>query len=1030
MQKWYEPKKLVVPAAVCCDLCGNHTTEITGSFQFRDRLVLGTTAMQQPSALARPEKVQYQNSKPFVTFHLREVCSVPLERYDESLWVFGNTANKNSVAIRVEGFKPYFFLECPVDLGDVDTWVGLMNEDMRPWERGPDIITRADIVQKVPMIGFTDNAMRKYLKIEYANQSYIWRLRKHFAASVHVGKTPRRLQMFHDDWSIESLFLHESNLKIQSWVTVECKDVQKKRTSCAIEKRATLTGFQSAGDSCEVSPIPPILCCVVRMRAHSGMSTEINPLLPCAEVESDRVTALAIQIYWMGEEQNVWSFVFDDDNETKLLSEFEHVIHGRFDVDCFVFLSDNCEPLQYITARKPALNLSKFSAFRTKVLRRKSDQTVYGVHHPGRSRLNVQCALKKMMLEPKLDGFCLKDAIFHPNLVRGNPSEALRGYSYLRAPFASKPTRKAQCEEEVDWMRRVEQNNSLLLGFVEVASASYTQLTVAISSGQQIRVWKKLLSKFHQEGLIINKEQLQKAPVVLKIAKVNSGFADPPELPNAPFCPERKGKNNDTGGNKRYRNLSGHIVTLDKRAKKAATKKRFQGGYVCDPEPGFFSGSSEATFTFDFGSLYPSIMQGYNVCYMRLVYDPVYLQDPTLVKCYVPINEHECIVMIDGRKNPAQPGGLEPARTVLPQTIGEVVLERQRVRELMKQTKDPFLYSSLNAKQLSCKVFQNAVYGFLGVEEHGLLACPVLMAMICCIGRNMIKRVKHMMIKDHGGYCVYGDTDSVMVQFPHPSHLTTPDAIFGYYYDLCRKLAVKGTALFPKPNVLEFETMKFPLWLPDKKKNYAAMEYPDSTWQTVPKLTIKGLPFIKRDRCPMVRRVGHKVMEFVLAFQHDKVVPYLKDVMQQLVRGRVAYEELSVSCLLQDESQYKSDNLIQLETARKISARTGSRLEPGTRLQYVILAGPELLYQRGEDPVYASKHRLSLDLTYYLDKQLLSAIEPLLQFHPELDLGSVVEKIRQEVKRKSTGVVSLQTLMRKRKRATTDAGTSKSASAV
>ena len=110
------------------------------------------------------------------------------------------------------------------------------------------------------------------------------------------------------------------------------------------------------------------------------------------------------------------------------------------------------------------------------------------------------------------------------------------------------------------------------------------------------------------------------------------------------------------------------------------------------------------------------------------------------------------------------------------------------------------------------------------------------------------------------------DTDSVMVQFPHPDELKTRDEIFGYYYELCDKLADLGTKLFPYPNVLEFETMKWPFWL-RMKKNYAAHEYNEKSWKGKPKLAIKGLPFKKRDRCSMVRRVGYQVMEYILTMQ-------------------------------------------------------------------------------------------------------------------------------------------------------------------
>lgn len=731
--------------------------------------------------------------------------------------------------------------------------------------------------------------------------------------------------------------------------------------------------------------------------------------MPSPEKGGDAVLAIAAQLYWMGDTSTKWDFTFDDEDEDVLLSNFEKMIHLDYDVDCFVYVSDNCDPIQYLGTRKPSLGLSKFQRHKSKLLRRKLDGAPYGIIHPGRSKLDIRCALQKMMIEPKLDGFGLKDAIFHPSIVRDKPCARIQKFSYIMAKFVDRSGRRDQVETEVDWVRKIEQNNAMLLGFIEISAASSTQLTVAVSNGQQIRVWKKLISKFHSHDLIVNKGQLLRPPVVVQLPVPDSSFPDPPIVTNTPFV-EGGGK---TVENTRCRNLVGGISELSRKKKPKKSKKKYQGGYVCDPEAGFYAGESEPTFTFDFSSLYPSIIIGNRVCYMRLVYDAKYLDDDRYIKSYIPVNERECVVMVTGKRE--ENGELVEARTILPETIDEVCKERARVRRLMSTTEDKFELISLNAKQLGCKVFQNAVYGFLGVERNALLACPVLMAVVCRIGQNMIKKVRYMMLKDHGAFVVYGDTDSVMVQFPHPSDLSTQECVFEYYYGLCRKIAAAGTRLFPEPNVLEFESMKFPFWL-RKKKNYAALEYPGKNWRVTPTLVIKGLPFKKRDRCPMVRRIGYQVMKHILNNESNMVHGYLKGEFRELSSGRVQYADLAITCQMQSRESYKSDNLIQVETAKKISTRTGSFFEAGSRLSYVVVAGDGPLYYRGEDPLYASEQKMQLDLLYYLDKQLLSAVQPLLQFHTGVDISRLISTARQEINRRSLGVSSLFSMAaRKRK---------------
>ena len=708
----------------------------------------------------RPQNVHRAGES--VRFHLREVCSLSLKPYSESLWLFGNTEDKYSVAIEVMNFKPYFFLEYPEGLGDVQAWADLMNEDLKPWPSAPDIITRVDIVNKVPVIGFCNNQSRKLLRVEYQNQSSIWNLRKYFDGPIFVGDGHpfRTLERYHDDWGVESLFLHESGLKMQEWVEVstQCAPTSRStRTFCHIERQVHWKNVKKLDP---VQVIPPILCCAIRIKARSSNSTATAPVAPDSSIPHDNILVVAIQMYWMGSSSQKWCYTFDDEDEAQLLLKFQNVVNMA-DVDCFEFLSDNCDPLQYIVARggggrmgggqASTIKLSKFKNLDSQLIRKNNRICKFAL--PGRSFLDIQCALKKMMISPPLDNFTLKDAIFHTGIVRNVPNSRIKEYLFYMAKFVPKNELKRQCEEEVDWLRQVEQDNLMLLGFVEISSASFTQLTVAVANGQQVRVWKKLISKFHEEGLLVNKQQLQKPSLVIKRKTAESDYIDPPDLPNIPATTTaiKTKKKND----KQFRNFSGGITVIDKNTPKKTTRKKYQGGYVCEPKAGYYSQLNEATFTFDFGSLYPSIIRGNSVCYMRLCYDQKWLDDDDCIKEYIPLSDTECMVMIVGVK---QDGVLKRARTIVPQTITEVCEERNRAKKLMKASTDPFLRASLDAKQLSCKVFQNAVYGFLGVEEHALLACPVLMAMVCRIGQYMIKKVRHMMIRDHGGYVVYGGT--------------------------------------------------------------------------------------------------------------------------------------------------------------------------------------------------------------------------------------------------------------------------------
>lgn len=943
-----------------------------------------------------------------LTFHMREVCSVALKPFSETLWLFGNTVNRESVAVRVDGFRPFFFVDYdPNQLTDIDEWVAMMNNDMRPFESCRDIITRADVTERVPVVGFTNNMPRKLLRIEYDNEANIWRLRKHFGKPVQYGNKLKQLELYHDDWSVESHFLHATGLRMQSWVRLTRRPVaaSTKQTSCMIECHTDYRSMVALEEAPVV--VPPMLVCAVRLRAEIAS----GDLAPSA-LRGDPLASIATSMYWMGEgAQRVWETVFSrapaDNDDSRLLAAFEAYVQEH-DVDILLHLSDFCQDLEYLVQRCPTLKLSKFSKFGNKL--RTRNGVAQSVDHPGRTRIDMRLSLEKMMITPKLDGFTLQDAAFHEKLLRSTPDESFRKHSFHPRGLDLAELER-QSVEEVNVLVKLELANFTILGFVEISAASFTQLTVSCCSGQQIRVYKKLIAKFHAENLLANRSQLKRVPVIVNRTQEESSYPDPEELPNVPPPGRSKAR---LPGKKRARvtSLTKVPTVVVKRhkgeAKRHESKKEHAGGRVCDPKAGFYAREEEATFTFDFSSLYPSIIRGNRICYMRICFDRTMLDDSSYVKEYVPIrNDKACVVFIKGRTCP-ETGVFTAARTILPETISEVCEERTRTRKQMKTVTDEFLYAVLDAKQLSCKVFQNAVYGFTGVERNAKFAFPLIMATVCRIGQSMIKRVQHKMIADYGGYVVYGDTDSVMVQFPCPPELRTREQKLDYFYGVSRAAAADCSAMFPPPNALQFETMKLPYYLREKKKNYAALEYSPDDWHRPPNVAIKGLPFKKRDRCMFVRKVGSVVMEMVLGLQIARVGPYICEQMELLVDGRVPIKDLVITCLMNDRASYKSGNLIQLKTVDKIEARTGVPVQTGARLSYVVVRGSAPQYERGEDPGYVQENKIPLDYEYYLETQFLSAIRPLVEFHThEVHIEAAAKKCMQKIQRSLMKIKSL-----------------------
>ena len=908
-----------------------------------------------------------------ITFQLREVTDANVNSiWSKELWLFGRTLDKKSVAVKIQGFRNYIYVDKP-DL-DHDLWRAEVNDIIRPFEKCEDSIYRTEHVSMDPGIGYSQTKI-ELLRVYLNDGCNIHKLRKFLDQQEYtVNSKMKKLTIYNDKhWGKETLFINENNLELQQWITVPDAVVPKfanpptsRCTSADIELVGSVV-VHAKEIKCSVIPMR---ICVVRIRAISEVSCEFMLMQANAQNQGDRIICISTESYWLGDTDTI-SKTYSDTCEKTLLENFHN---DTTDVDVFFTCSDNCMPLAYISQRTSKhniqMNISRFRSFSGELVNNYTGL----VNQPGRSRIDLKAALPKMQVKPELEAFTLKVAAFHPKILETPPHKEFEGFSFMDSKNLSLSENIRQCEEEVKLMKDIEMSNNITIGFIEKSMSTFVPITNTVENGQQIRVMSKFCNTWHKLGWVANLKILDKPPLVIKMKRSETSFPNPPDFPNKQ-CSKRgkwKDQQNKPAMNKK-RTLFGKVIDTKKKKKK---KTQRTGGYVQEPIPGFYSQLDEATFTLDFASLYPSIIQGYNICYKRLIFDKSILDDPRATFDYIPITDTDALVLI------SHYDGI-PVPTFLPQAEAEATMLRKAVKKLMKNPNlTTFEYNSLNAKQLACKVFQNAVYGFLGVLKNAYCAAPVLMQTVCAIGQYMIKTVQYACKTKFGAFVVYGDTDSVMVQFPCPDHLTEKNEIFDYFYSVAVECCKHCSTLFPSPNKLESEGMKWPFLL-HKKKNYTCLQYDEDDWRKGSKHIIKGRPWKKRDKCPWVRNIGKQLDTYIHNSENDKIIPFLEQSLSNLVNEKVPIKDLSISCLMKRPEEYKSDNLIQKITAEKIADRSGKPVDPGSRLSYVVIQGNQPHAELGEDPLFVTQNNIPLDLIYYLTSQLLNCIQGSLEFHPK-----------------------------------------------
>ena len=123
----------------------------------------------------------------------------------------------------------------------------------------------------------------------------------------------------------------------------------------------------------------------------------------------------------------------------------------------------------------------------------------------------------------------------------------------------------------------------------------------------------------------------------------------------------------------------------------------FEGATVIEPKKAYYE---QPIATLDFASLYPSIMQAYNLCYSTLI----------------SINDVSRLNVEDYEKSPSGHYFIKSTKKkgILPQILDELLFARKMAKKDMANATDTMEKAVQNGRQLALKVSANSVYGFTG----------------------------------------------------------------------------------------------------------------------------------------------------------------------------------------------------------------------------------------------------------------------------------------------------------------------------
>ncbi|XP_062841851.1 DNA polymerase alpha catalytic subunit [Trichomycterus rosablanca] len=385
---------------------------------------------------------------------------------------------------------------------------------------------------------------------------------------------------------------------------------------------------------------------------------------------------------------------------------------------------------------------------------------------------------------------------------------------------------------------------------------------------------------------------------------------------------------------------------------KVRKKAAYAGGLVLEPKVGFYD---KFILLLDFNSLYPSIIQEFNICFTTIQREAS--------------NSRKKTEEDDPDEIPELPDpDLEMG--VLPKEIRKLVERRRQVKQLMKQPDlNPDLYMQYDIRQKALKLTANSMYGCLGFSFSRFYAKP-LAALVTHKGREILMHTKDMVQKMNLDV-IYGDTDSIMIN--------TNSSNLEEVFKLGNKVKSEVNKLY---KLLELDidgVFKSLLLL--KKKKYAALvveSHGEGRYTT--KQELKGLDIVRRDWCDLAKECGNYVIGQILSDQNrdtilENIQQHLIEMGEKVANGSVPLNMFEIhKALTKDPQDYPDKkSLPHVHVALWINSQGGRKVKAGDTVSYIICQDGSNLAasQRAYAPEQLQKQPgLTLDTQYYLSQQV------------------------------------------------------------
>ncbi|KAL6580135.1 hypothetical protein OROMI_008159 [Orobanche minor] len=393
--------------------------------------------------------------------------------------------------------------------------------------------------------------------------------------------------------------------------------------------------------------------------------------------------------------------------------------------------------------------------------------------------------------------------------------------------------------------------------------------------------------------------------------------------------------------------------------KKTKKGPSYTGGLVLEPKKGLYD---KYTLLLDFNSLYPSIIQEYNICFTT-------------------------VERFDDGPVPHLPSHTRTG--VLPELLKNLVERRRMVKTWLK-TASGLKIQQLDIQQQALKLTANSMYGCLGFSNSRFYAKP-LAELITLQGREILRSTINLVENTLNLEVIYGDTDSIMI-YTGLDDIGKAKLIAGKVIQevnkkyRCLKIDLDG--LYKRMLLL-------------KKKKYAAVKLQFKDGKPYEVIERKGLDMVRRDWSELSKDVGDICLSKILSGGScedvvEAIYNSLMKVQEEMKNGQIPLDKYKITKTLTKPPDAYPDaiarNQPHVQVARRLK-RSGyvDGCSAGKTVPYIICCQEGNVFTKvlgrlistcrlnnlDPDELKGGDESWKIDIDYYLAQQIHPVISRL-----------------------------------------------------